>query len=175
MSIDSDKSSAQLANLPGLQDLLACAAIDQLNQRYIDAIDSGRLEAWPKCFTVDGLYRAQGRENYDRNLPLALMECRSEGMFSDRVLVIQKIMVYAPRSIRHIVSPAQLIARHGDSIASRTSFCVFHTLPHSPTELLSVGRYEDRIVGLDCGMPRFAERIAIYDTLLVPGALVYPL
>jgi 3-phenylpropionate/cinnamic acid dioxygenase small subunit len=175
MSAGNDRSSAQPAHPIGLADLLARAAIDALNHRYVEAIDSGHLEAWPACFTAEGLYRAQGRENYDRNLPLALMECRGTGMFADRVLVIQKIMVYAPRTIRHVVSPAQLIARHGDSVTARTSFCVFHTLPHAPTELLSVGRYEDRIVGLDSGTARFAERIAIYDTLLVPGALVYPL
>jgi salicylate 5-hydroxylase small subunit len=158
-----------------MKNLLLRAAVDQLNQQYVDAIDSGRLEDWPKLFTAEGLYRAQGRENYDRGLPLAVMECNGAGMFADRVLVIQKIMVYAPRTLRHVVSPAQIVSIEGDTVRARASFCVYHTLPHEPTALLSVGRYEDRIIGCEQGEPRFAERLAIYDSLLVPGSLVYPL
>lgn len=149
--------------------------LDQLNQAYGDALDSGRLSEWASMFMPDGRYRAQGRENFDRDLPLAAMFCDGSAMFLDRVLVIEKVMVFAPRQIRHVISPMRLVSREGSAIVARSSFCVFHTLPHQPTELLSVGRYEDRVERDADGVLRFRERSAIYDTLLIPNSLVYPL
>jgi salicylate 5-hydroxylase small subunit len=149
--------------------------LTELNQAYADCLDSGDLGAWPKLFTLDGVYKAQGRENFDRGLPLAAMFCEGRGMFEDRVTVITKIMVYAPRYLRHVVSAPRILGGEGPLIRARASFSIFHTLPHEPTALLSVGRYEDEVL-LDapCAM-KFRTRIAVYDSLLIPNSLVYPL
>jgi len=42
-----------------------------------------------------------------------------------------------------------------------------------PSELFLCGRYHDRIVE-DGGSLRFAERICVYDSTIVPISLVYP-
>jgi len=42
-----------------------------------------------------------------------------------------------------------------------------------PSELFLCGRYHDRIVEED-GSLRFAARICVYDTTIVPTSLVYP-
>jgi salicylate 5-hydroxylase small subunit len=150
-------------------------ALTELNQAYADCLDSGDLSAWPDFFTADGVYKAQGRENFDRGLPLAAMLCDGRGMFDDRVTVISKVMVYAPRSIRHVVSAPRILQFDGTRIRARASFSVFHTLPHASTALLSVGRYEDEVLISPQGGMKYHSRLAIYDSLLIPNSLVYPL
>ncbi len=150
-------------------------ALSDLYQAYADSLDRGDLERWPGFFTEDGSYRAQARENFDRGLPLAAMFCQGRGMFQDRVTVIAKVMVYAPRTTQHVVGMPRVIETGGGEIHARAQFCVYHTLPHEPTALLAVGRYEDRVVEDIGGRLRFRERTAVYDTLLLPNSLVYPL
>ena len=149
--------------------------LTELNQAYADCLDSGDLCAWPNFFTPDGVYKAQGRENFDRGLPLTAMFCEGRGMFEDRVTVITKIMVYAPRYLRHVVSAPRILGGEGSLIRARASFSIFHTLPHEPTTLLSVGRYEDEVLLDAPGAMKFRTRIAVYDSLLIPNSLVYPL
>lgn len=151
------------------------AELTELNQAYADCLDSGELGTWPNFFTLDGVYKAQGRENYDRGLPLAAMFCEGRGMFEDRVTVITKIMVYAPRYLRHVVSAPRILGCEGSLIRSRASYSIFHTLPHEPTTLLSVGRYEDEVLLEAPGALKFKTRIAVYDSLLIPNSLVYPM
>jgi hypothetical protein len=43
-----------------------------------------------------------------------------------------------------------------------------------PSELFLCGRYRDRVVDHD-GTLRFAERLCIYDSTIVPTSLVYPI
>jgi salicylate 5-hydroxylase small subunit len=151
------------------------AALTELYQTYADCLDSGDLTDWPDFFTPEGVYKAQGRENFDRGLPLAAILCDGRGMFDDRVTVISKIMVYAPRSLRHVVSAPRVLSIDGSLIRARASFSVFHTLPHEPTALLSVGRYEDEVLTDAAAGMKFQSRIAVYDSLLIPNSLVYPL
>lgn len=151
------------------------AQLGELYQAYAECLDSGALDAWPGFFTEDAVYRVTGRENHDRNLPLAAMFCEGRGMLEDRVLVISKVMVYAPRTIRHVTAPPRVVADAGDVIRSEAAFAVFHTLPHEPTALLSVGRYEDEVVTPEGAAWRFGKRVAVYDSLIVPNSLVYPL
>ena len=161
--------------LPDLPALARYAAVAALHQAYAACLDHGEIERWPAFFTADGHYRAQGRDNYDRGLPLSTLSCDGQGMLADRVTVISKIMVYAPRTLRHVIASPEILEDHGDWLRARASYCVFHTLPHEPTSLLSVGRYEDRIAIDSAGQLRFLERLAIYDSLLIPNSLVYPL
>ena len=46
-------------------------------------------------------------------------------------------------------------------------------MPDRPSELFLCGRYQDRVVD-DGGTLRFAERLCIYDSTIVPTSLVYP-
>jgi 3-phenylpropionate/cinnamic acid dioxygenase small subunit len=158
-----------------IRDLVRRARLDELNQRYADAIDSRRLEDWPAFFTDDGCYSAQSRENSDSGLPLCLLRCEGRAMMEDRVLVIGRVMVFAPRSICHVVSPSRILSTDGDVVCATAAFAVFHTLPHEPTQLLAVGHYRDEVAALDSGAPLFLSRAAIYDSLLIPNSMVYPL
>jgi salicylate 5-hydroxylase small subunit len=155
--------------------LMRQVVLSNLNQAYADSLDLGDLVSWQGLFVPDGFYKAQARENFDRGLPLAAMLCDGNGMFQDRVTVIGKIMVYAPRFLRHVVGAPRVLSVSGPLIRARASFSIFHTLPHEPTALLSVGRYEDEVLADGAGEMKFRSRIAVYDSLLIPNSLVYPL
>jgi anthranilate 1,2-dioxygenase small subunit len=153
------------------------------NAAYAAAIDSGDLVSWVEMFTEDGLYLAQPRENADRGLPLATIRCEGKGMLRDRVLAIQKTMVYTPRYIRHIIAAPQVIQERIESenaktapqvFTSKSNFVVFQTLHMQPTQILATGEYRD-VWQLSGDALLLKERRAVFDTELVPNSLIYPL
>jgi anthranilate 1,2-dioxygenase small subunit len=157
--------------------------IQKRNAAYAAAIDSGDLAAWVEMFTDDALYLAQPRENADRGLPLATIRCEGKGMLRDRVLAIQKTMVFTPRYTRHIISAPQVnqaridaeIAKTAPQVLSSSSnFVVFQTLHMQPTQILATGEYRDVWQRNGDGL-FLKERRAVFDTELVPNSLIYPL
>ena len=64
---------------------------------YGDALDDGEYERWPEFFTEDCLYKVMPRENFERDLPIALIYCESRGMLVDRVIALRETALYAPR------------------------------------------------------------------------------
>src|SRR5579862_7231651 len=78
--------------------------IEQLNTRYIRAIDDDKLEAWPELFTEQCLYKIVTRENFARGFSLPLMECASRGMLIDRVTGYRRVNVYEPQRYTHMLS-----------------------------------------------------------------------
>jgi 3-phenylpropionate/cinnamic acid dioxygenase small subunit len=157
--------------------------IQKRNADYASAIDSGDLESWVELFTEDGLYLAQPRENADRGFPLATIRCEGKGMLRDRVLAIQKTMVFTPRYVRHIISAPEVNRMESDAkivktapqvFISKSSFVVFQTLHMQPTQILAAGEYRD--VWQRAGDALLLkERRAVFDTELVPNSLIYPL
>ena len=148
--------------------------IEELYAAYAECLDDGEIERWPELFTEDGLYKIVPRDNYERNLPLALMLCESRGMLHDRVEALQRSSVYAPRSLRHIVSSLRLKEQSSGLTRCAANYAVFETPLDELTRVFAVGRYLDVIVRVD-GALRFRERICILDSVVVPGSLVYPL
>jgi 3-phenylpropionate/cinnamic acid dioxygenase small subunit len=106
-------------------------------------------------------------------LPLAPIVAESRGALEDRVIAIRKTMVYAPRTVIHAACGVRILAEEGDSLRTRSVFSVHQTLIDGVTHLQMVGRSFDRIEMHADGW-RFAERIAVYDTELIPGSVVYP-
>ena len=141
-----------------------------LNARYGDALDRFDLEAWKALFTPSAVYRAQARENFDRGLPLAAIYLDGHGMMADRIMTIEKTLVFAPRFIRHIIGLPTLV----DQSNARTPFCVVQTVTTTLPEILATGCYHDMIAVTSDGA-RLASRNAVYDNALIPNSLVYPL
>jgi anthranilate 1,2-dioxygenase small subunit len=148
--------------------------VEELYYDYVEALDEGELERWPEFFTEVCLYKIVPRENVERGLPLALMLCESRGMLRDRVAAIRQANVYAPRTWRHLLSNIRLKDQEGETLRVQANYAVFETLIDEETRLLNVGKYVDRIVR-DGGALRFAERLCIFDSVLVPGSLVFPI
>jgi salicylate 5-hydroxylase small subunit len=153
--------------------LLLQLEIDQLNAAYAAALDERRFDEWPGFFTEDGRYRVQARENFDRGLPLALIDLESQGMMKDRVYGITQTIYHGPYYTRHVVSPAQVLGERGDLVRARTHYAVFRTRPGDASEVYNVGRYLDEIVRTPAGL-RLASRHCIYDSEMVLNSLIYP-
>ncbi len=147
--------------------------VDQLNAAYAAALDEKRFEAWPEFFVEDGRYTLQARENFDRQLPLALMDLESRGMMKDRVYGISQTIYHGPYYTRHVVSPAQVLSMEGDLIAAQANYAVFRTRPAGVSEVYNVGRYVDQIVRTDAGL-KFRKRLCVYDSEMILNSLIYP-
>ena len=163
-----------------LERLLLQQEIDQLNAAYAAALDDRRFDDWPAFFMEDGEYKLQARENFDRNLPLALMALESRGMMKDRVYGITQTIYHGPYYTRHIVSPARVISdasQEGGDVHAEASYAVFRTRPGGSgggvSEVYNVGRYIDTLVRED-GKLKFKSRLAVYDSEMVLNSLIYP-
>ena len=75
---------------------------------------------------------------------------------------------------RHVIGAPLVLKVEGGVVHSEASYLVIRTRRDSMPEMLSVGRYEDRIVDTADGY-RFAERLCIFDNDLIPNSLIYPI
>jgi len=148
--------------------------LEALYADYTGCLDEERFEDWPAFFTEPCLYKIVPRDNFERGLPLATWLCESQGYLLDRVTGIRKTSVYAPRRIRRIVSGIRIIGWNGDALETRASFAAFETLIDELTRVFIVGEHRDRIVAAD-GVLKFREKVIVFDSLLVPNSLIYPL
>ena len=148
------------------------AEIQDLYDAYAEALDDGELERWPELFTEKCRYEVVPRENFERGLPLAVILCESRGMLEDRVAALRRTSMYAPRSVRHLTSHIRTTPE-ADGFRVRANYAVLQTRVDALTEILSAGRYLDLVVR-DAGRLRFAEKRVIFDSVLVPNSLVYP-
>lgn len=140
---------------------------------YTTAIDDGELERWPGFFANPCLYKIVSKENFDSGLPLALLLCDSPGMLQDRREAFSKLNVYAPRTWRHMTGAVRLTA-DGKRIRARSNFAIFETLAGQDTHILCAGEYRDVLVHEE-GSLKFAERICLYDTTMIPNSIVMPI
>ena len=148
--------------------------LSDLYAAYADCLDDGDLERWPEFFTDACLYQVIPRDNVERGLPLAIMHCESAGMLRDRVAALRRTSVYAPRALRHLVSGVRVTRIADGVVHARASYVVLQTLPDDETRVFNAGLYLDELVR-EAGILKFRRRRCVYDTLLVPGSLVYPI
>ena len=114
------------------------------------------------------------RENYDRGLPLATMAFESRGMLEDRVYGITETLAHDPYYQRHVVGIPIVREDDGESIESEASYAVFRTRQNELSEVFNVGRYIDVVRRTREGL-RFASRICVFDSELVPTSIIYPI
>ena len=157
-----------------LERLLLQFEVDQLNAAYAAALDEKRFDDWPAFFTETGRYTVQARENFDRGLPLALIALESQGMMKDRVYGITQTIYHGPYYMRHVVSPARVLANENGVVKAEAHYAVFRTKPGDSSEVYNVGRYIDELVRVEGGL-RLASRLCVYDSEMVLNSLIYPI
>jgi anthranilate 1,2-dioxygenase small subunit len=148
-----------------IMDLLADAA---------NLLDRDALEEWVECFAEDAGYRVLSRENTERGLPLALLQCENKNMIRDRVLSLRKANVTNPHRDRHLVGPAKLSALPDGSVLAESGYALYQSTYQGSSRLFSVGTYLDRIC-FDGGDARFSERRVVVDMFSVPTMLSTPI
>jgi anthranilate 1,2-dioxygenase small subunit len=152
---------------------LRCA-LEELYADYVACLDDDDLERWPEFFTEECVYKIISRENFERGLPLALILCESKGMLKDRVVAVRRTSIYAPRALRHLVSSIRITTEAEQAITVRANYAVFETPLDEPTRVFNAGKYVDRLVR-DQGALKFSEKLCVFDSVLVPGSLIYPI
>jgi len=149
-------------------------ALNALYADYAAALDARQLERWPDLFTEDGVYRLQSRENFDRGLPLAVMAFESRAMLKDRVFGAAETIFHHPYYQRHVVGAPRLLSQDERGLRCEANYVVIRTKRDAMPEVLSVGRYLDRVVATPAGL-RFAERLAIFDNDLIANSIIDPI
>jgi salicylate 5-hydroxylase small subunit len=174
-------SSASAPNEPRGGPPLAAAvdaatfiALLDLYQAYGAALDAREYDRWPEFFVEDCIYRLQPRENFDRGLPLATMSFESKGMLRDRVYGITQTLAHDPYYQRHVVGAPIVRRRDGDTIESEANYAVFRTRQNELSEVFNVGRYVDIVRRTPEGL-RFASRICVFDSEMIPTSIIYPI
>ena len=149
-------------------------ALVQLQADYAAAVDSGDWELWPTLFTADCLYKLQPRENHERGFPLATLSFDSQASLRDRVYGIKETLFHDPYYQRHVVGAPVIRGVGEDGIRCESNYAVFRTKLNGLSTVFNVGRYIDRVVPTPAGL-RFAERLAIYDSEMIPNSIIYPI
>jgi len=148
--------------------------VQDLNARYVHAIDEDRLEEWPGFFAEDGRYRITTAENLERGLPLSLMYATSRAMMRDRVNSLRNANVYESQRYRHAVGTP--LIEPGDGIVRAvTNFLVARIMHTGETTLFATGRYEDCIAVAADARPFFLEKTVILDSRQIDTLLAIPL
>jgi len=149
--------------------------LQQLYSDYACAVDSGLWDLWPEFFIEDGRYRLQPRENHERGFPLATLSFESKGMLKDRVYGIRETLFHDPYYQRHVVGAPVIRKVDGDGrIHAEANYAVFRTKLSKESTVFNVGRYIDEVVRTPEGL-KFASRLAVYDSEMIPNSIIYPI
>ncbi|MEQ1887705.1 MAG: aromatic-ring-hydroxylating dioxygenase subunit beta [Alphaproteobacteria bacterium] len=153
--------------------------IDELQTRYIHALDSKNIPGWLTTFAEmpDASYICTTQESVDRNLPLALIMDDCYARLQDRVTYITKIWAgtFQDYRTRHFTQRVSAEALADNAVRVRTNFTVIYTPEDTgASEVLTAGVYED-VISLANGTAQFLSKKAVTDTSVLPRYLVYPL
>ena len=148
--------------------------VEELYAGYAACLDEERFEEWPEFFTEPCLYKIVPRENFERGLPLATWLCESKGYLLDRVTAIRRTAVYAPRYVRRMVSGIRMLGWSGEVLEVRANYLALETLQDELTRVFNAGQYRDKLV-VEKGELKFREKLCVFDSILVPNSLIYPL
>jgi salicylate 5-hydroxylase small subunit len=148
--------------------------IQQLYSDYATVLDAAQWDRWPDFFTDDCIYQIQPRENHERGFPLATLSLTSKGMLKDRVYGIQETLYHDPYYQRHIVSAPVLRKMEAGRIETEANYAVFRTKYDQLSTVFNVGRYLDTLVQTPQGW-RFAKRVCVYDSEMIPNSIIYPI
>lgn len=149
-------------------------ALAQLYAEYAEVVDAGDWLRWTEFFTDDGRYRVQPRENFERGFPLATLSFESKGMLKDRAYGIRETLFHDPYYQRHVVGLPVVKGDDGATIRAEANYAVFRTKLSELTTVYNAGRYVDEIVRTPDGL-RFASRLVVYDSEMIPNSLIYPI
>ena len=131
--------------------LLLRIEVQDFLDSYGAAIDAGDWDKFLACFATDAEYQIISHENFDQGFPLATV----------------------PRFTRHIISGVR-IDHSEDDLKAIANYCVFETIVDQETKILQVGRYDANLIQEESGFV-FTKLHCIFDSVIVPNSLIYPI
>ncbi len=148
--------------------------LTQLYAAYAGALDQADWERWPEFFIDECCYRLQPRENHERGFPLATLSFESKGMLKDRVYSIRDTLFHDPYYQRHVVGAPLITKVESGRIHSEANYAVFRTKLSGLSSVFNVGRSIDEVVRRPEGL-KFASRLLVYDSEMIPNSIIYPI
>ena len=82
--------------------------------------------------------------------------------------------MHEPRYLRHHVTNVRVTSVDVGHIGVNAHSSVIEVLPDALPRILSVGRYIDVLQRRSDGALEFVEKRCVYDSVLVPNTIVYP-
>ena len=148
--------------------------LGQLYARYASVLDDGPLRDWPNLFAAECMYQIVPRDNFELGLPIAIMRCESRAMLEDRVTAVLETMLYEPRYLRHHITDILLEDVQAETLKTRANFSVIEVLPDELPRIAIAGCYRDRLARSAEGTWCFVEKLCVFDSVLVPNSIIYP-
>ncbi len=149
--------------------------VETLQIDYVQCIDDDELERWPELFVDPCFYHIVARDNFEADRPIGVMRYESVGMLRDQVSATRHAAVFAPRAIRHILGGTRIVDASDEEIRAHTNVAVYQTNADGETLLLMTAQYRDVIVDAGTAGLRFREKRVVYDTLLLPDSVIFPM
>ena len=168
-----ENSGAVRPNTAALRELRL--EIEEFNVEYARALDEFDLMRWAEdFFTEDAFYRVTGRENFEADLPIGLIYCEGKPMIKDRAFAVLETTTFAPRYLLHMNSNARVTRVDADeTIHAESNYMILETLIEDKTRIFQAGRYLDAFVRED-GRLLLKKRDCVYDTLIIPNSMIFP-
>jgi salicylate 5-hydroxylase small subunit len=149
---------------------------------YAEVVDSKDLDAWIELFAEEASYIVTSQDNLARRAgersPIGYVHDHTKDRIHDRVTLIRQAWAghYDDYQPRHVLSSVAVdVGEDGDTASARTGLAIYVTEPNIPgSRLLAVGEYRDEIVFTDEGA-RFASKLLVLDTNVLPRYFIYPL
>jgi 3-phenylpropionate/cinnamic acid dioxygenase small subunit len=148
-----------------------------LQQEYVRVVDGVDLELWPTLFAREASYIVTSRENLERGHALAYVLDDSRDRIHDRVTYIQKVWKdhYNGYWPRHIIGPSVVTGSDGEDLQIETNVAIYISEPEEiGSRLLAVGVFRDAVT-FEQGEAKFASKLVVLDTTVMPRYFVYPL
>lgn len=158
-------------------DRVFLAEADELQLRYIAALDGHDMAGWLGCFSdACGGYECITAEGVEQDLPMAMMLDDCPARLRDRVKFVTEIWsgTYEEYATRHFVQRLRGEMIAPDVLRVTSNFLVSYTSAQRHSEILASGSYVDE-VELHGGTAWFRSKRAIIDTITLPRYLVYPI
>ncbi len=95
-------------------------------------------------------------------------------MLKDRIYGVEETLFHDPYYQRHIVGAPLVRKVEGGRIYSEANYVVIRTKLNQLSTVFNAGRYVDEIVATADGL-KFASRLAIYDSEMIPNSIIYPI
>ena len=149
--------------------------VQELQARYIQALDDDRLEDWPNFFTDQCRYLVTTADNLAQGMPLGMIYATSRAMLRDRVRSLRDANVYEAQRYRHMIAPPVIEPGEGGVVHAQTSFMVVRIMHTGETMMFVTGRYDDRIRLDGPEAPRFVEKTVVLDSRVIDTLLAIPI
>ena len=156
-------------------DISTTLQVQDLQARYIQALDDDRLEDWPDFFTDKCRYLVTTADNVAQGMPLGMIYATSRAMLRDRVRSLRDANVYEAQRYRHMIAPPVIERGEGGLVHAQTGFMVVRIMHTGETMMFVTGRYDDRIVLDGPDAPRFVEKMVVLDSRPIDTLLAIPI